>query len=49
MAINNKIVILRRALFCPPKDLGDPRDASRSLRSMNRAFGSLPYSLTTSN
>src|SRR6266567_8742017 len=26
-----------------PKDLGEPRDASRSLRRNNRAFGSLPY------
>ena len=28
---------------CPPKDLGEPRVASRSLRRNNRAFGSLPY------
>jgi hypothetical protein len=25
------------------KDLGEPRDVSRSLRHNNRAFGSLPY------
>jgi hypothetical protein len=29
--------------FCPPKDLGEPRDVSRFLRHINRAFGSLPY------
>jgi hypothetical protein len=26
------------------KDLGEPRDVSRSSRHNNRAFGSLPYS-----
>jgi putative sigma-54 modulation protein len=26
-----------------PKDPGEPREASRSLRRINRAFGSLPY------
>jgi hypothetical protein len=25
------------------KDLGEPRNASRTLRRNNRAFGSLPY------
>jgi len=28
------------------KDLGEPREASRSLRRNNRAFGSLPCELT---
>jgi hypothetical protein len=27
--------------FCPQKDLGGPRAESRSLRRMDRAFGSL--------
>jgi len=31
-----------KGAFCPTKDLGEPRDASRSLRRNNRAFGSLP-------
>jgi hypothetical protein len=31
-------------VFCDPKDLGEPRDAPRSLRRTNRAFGSHPYS-----
>jgi len=29
--------------LCPSKDLGEPREATRSLRRNNRAFGSLPY------
>ncbi|MGB8917546.1 MAG: hypothetical protein WCC89_11845, partial [Candidatus Sulfotelmatobacter sp.] len=29
--------------FCAAKDLGEPREVSRSLRHNNRAFGSLPY------
>jgi hypothetical protein len=29
--------------LCPSKDLGEPREAARSLRRNNRAFGSLPY------
>src|ERR1039457_4517995 len=29
--------------FCPPQDLGEPREVSRSLRHNNCAFGSLPY------
>ncbi|MGA9303920.1 MAG: hypothetical protein WBW31_00815, partial [Candidatus Sulfotelmatobacter sp.] len=28
--------------FCPPKDPGEPRQASRFLRRNNGAFGSLP-------
>src|SRR5215469_14952734 len=28
---------------CSPKDLGEPRAASRSVRRNKRAFGSLPY------
>jgi hypothetical protein len=36
-----------RAL-CPAKDLGEPREASRSLRRDERAFGSLPYFVVTS-
>jgi YaiO family outer membrane protein len=30
---------------CEAKDLGEPREATRSLRHINRALGSLPYSL----
>jgi hypothetical protein len=32
-----------QAFFAQVKDLGEPREASRSLRGNNRAFGSLPY------
>jgi hypothetical protein len=35
------IVILEQAFFAA-KDLGEPREASRSLRRNNRVFGSLP-------
>src|SRR5437899_12972153 len=31
------------SVLCAAKDLGKPREASRSLRRNNRAFGSLPY------
>src|SRR5881398_4122983 len=31
------------SVLCAAKDLGEPREASRSLRRNNRAFGSLPY------
>ena len=30
------------SVLCAAKDLGEPREASRSLRRNNRAFGSLP-------
>jgi hypothetical protein len=30
-------------VLCPPKDPGEPREASRSLRRITRAFGPLPY------
>jgi hypothetical protein len=40
--IFSSFVILRRG-FLAPKDLGEPRDASRFLRRINRAFGSHPY------
>jgi len=33
------------SVLCAAKDLGEPREASRSLRRNNRAFGSLPYQL----
>jgi hypothetical protein len=33
------------AFLCAVKDLGEPRDVSRSLRHNNRAFGSLPYQI----
>jgi hypothetical protein len=36
------VVILRRRAICAPKDLGEPREASRCLRRDNRALGSLP-------
>jgi hypothetical protein len=32
-----------RDVLCLAKDLGEPREASRPLRRINRAFGSLPY------
>jgi hypothetical protein len=32
-----------QALFAQRRDLGEPRDASRTSRRNNRAFGSLPY------
>lgn len=32
-------------IFCPPKDLGEPRNASRSLRRNKCAFGSHPHIL----
>src|SRR5207245_6017171 len=31
------------SVFCAARDPGEPRDAARSLRRNNRAFGSLPY------
>jgi len=31
------------SVLCAAKDLGEPREASRSLRRNNRAFGSLPH------
>jgi hypothetical protein len=34
-----------QAFLCAARDLGEPRDASRPLRRINRAFGSLPYQL----
>src|SRR5580698_1000435 len=33
----------RASVLCAARDLGEPRDASRTLRRNNRAFGSLPY------
>ena len=32
-----------QAFFAQSRDLGEPREASRTLRRNNRAFGSLPY------
>jgi hypothetical protein len=42
------IVILSEAPFAEAKDLGEPRDMSRSLRHNNRAFGSHPCMRTQS-
>src|ERR1039458_5124464 len=33
----------RTSVFCAVRNLGEPREASRSLRRNDRAFGSLPY------
>ena len=33
----------RVSVLCEARDLGEPREASRSLRRNSRAFGSLPY------
>src|SRR5579863_5402221 len=33
----------RASVLCAARDLGEPREASRSLRRNNRASGSLPY------
>jgi len=32
-----------QAAFCAARDLGEPRQASRFLRRINGAFGSLPF------
>src|ERR1700677_2991299 len=39
----------RTSVLCAVRNLGEPREASHSLRRNNRAFGSLPYRTTTSN
>jgi hypothetical protein len=36
------LIVIRNKRSCAVKDLGEPREASRSLRRDNRAFGSLP-------
>ena len=36
-----------QAAFCAARDLGEPRHASRFLRRINGAFGSLPFSNCT--
>jgi Flp pilus assembly pilin Flp len=36
-------VSFRTSVLCAVRNLGEPREASRSLRRNNRAFGSLPY------
>jgi len=36
-------LVILRLLLLQPKDLGEPRDASRFLRRINRASGELPY------
>jgi hypothetical protein len=33
----------RTSVLCAVRNLGEPRDGSRPLRPINRAFGSLPY------
>src|SRR5580700_10751221 len=33
----------RANVLCAARDLGEPREASRFLRCIDRAFGSLPY------
>jgi hypothetical protein len=38
-----KVLSSGASVFCAAKDPGEPREASRSLRRDNRAFGSLPY------
>src|SRR5580700_5221056 len=43
MAISHSLCHPEARGFCGPKDPGEPRDASRSLRRNNRASGSLPY------
>jgi len=37
------MLVILKPLLLRLKDLGEPREASRSLRRSNRAFGSLPY------
>src|SRR5271163_862729 len=41
-------VSFRTSVLCAVRNLGEPREASRSLRRINRAFGWLPYLATLS-
>jgi hypothetical protein len=43
------IVIPSEAFVAESRDLGEPREASRSLRRINRAIGSHPYQRTLAN
>jgi hypothetical protein len=44
MRTNNLFYLKLNVILSAAKDLGEPRDASRTLRRNSRAFGSLPYS-----
>jgi DNA mismatch repair protein MutS2 len=39
------LIVIPNKRSCAVRNLGEPRDASRSLRRNNRVFGSLPYQL----
>ncbi len=43
MLASRGLIVILSERFLRAKDLGGPREASRSLRRRTRAFGSLPY------